>query len=163
MRHERAVLPRLMRFLAENCSALALSSGAEVAVPDCAGLYIVEPLCLHPVSVNANDPRMAERCLKVRVGFIKVGKARSLRWRARGYAKVFGAEDVRFRPLARLVDTAAAERCLLRALGEWRQRGPSGRRTEWLLGITAEEAAALALTQLTAQQFAFDWLWRPTA
>lgn len=35
----------------------------------------------------------------------------------------------------------------------------SGRRTEWLLGIGADEAAALALASLTADGFEFDWLW----
>jgi hypothetical protein len=146
--------------LSGDCAASARLD-FESGVPDCPGLYIVEPLCEHPVSVNANDPRMAERCLKVTRGYIKVGKAGSLRWRERGYQKIFGADLVRFRPLARLVEPKLAERCMLLALSEWRQRSPSGRRTEWLLGISADEAADMAFQNLTTRQFAFEWLWRP--
>jgi hypothetical protein len=124
-----------------------------------AGLYIVEALNGDPISVNANDPRMADRCLKVTRGHVKVGKANDLAWRERGYWKVFGQENVRFRPLAVLQETRVAERCLLQALGEYRQRGPSGRRTEWLLGITASEAAALAREHLAATDLAFEWVW----
>lgn len=128
--------------------------------PRAAGLYVVEPLCLQPTSVNANDPRMATRCLKVTRGYVKVGKANDLAWRERGYWKVFGQDNVRFRPLALLQNTRVAERCLLEALREFRQRGPSGRRTEWLFGITATQAAALAREHLTALGMEIEWIWQ---
>ena len=128
-----------------------------------AGLYIVEPLNGEPISVNANDPRMADRCLKVARGHVKVGKANDLAWRERGYWKVFGQENVRFRPLAVLQETRVAERCLLQALGEYRQCSRSGRRTEWLLGITATQAAALARERLAALDLPFEWVWRELA
>ena len=123
------------------------------------GVYIVEPLNVRPVSVNANDPRMAARCLHVVRGYIKVGKAKNLERRARAYQKVFGPEAVRFRALALLMETRVAERCLLDALERYRQRAPSGRRTEWLLGITASDAAVLAREQLLVAGVSFEWVW----
>ena len=135
-------------------------------VAPAAGLYIVEPLNASPISVNANDPRMADRCLHVVRGYIKVGKTNSLASRERGYCKVFGPDNVRFRALALLEETRVAERCLLRALGQYRQRGPAGRRTEWLLGITAQEAAAVAYEHLSASALQHQWVWthiEPTA
>lgn len=127
---------------------------------DQSGLYIVEPLSTTPTSVNANDPRMAARCLMVTRGFIKVGRAANLARRERGYWKVFGRENVRFRPLALLEDTRVAERAILQALDPYRQRNPfSGRRTEWLLGIDAERASAAGLARLQGLAMSFQWVW----
>jgi hypothetical protein len=42
------------------------------------------------ISVNANDPRIAARCIRVNKRHCKLGKARDLSARRRNYEKVFG-------------------------------------------------------------------------
>lgn len=112
------------------------------------GLYLVTLLNDEPISVNAHDPRIAARCIRVTRANCKLGKARDFEVRARNYAKTFGAAHVAFRPIAFVDDIARAERCILRTLSPWRMRGNSGRRTEWLEGIDPRQAVMIALAAL---------------
>lgn len=120
------------------------------------GLYIVTLLNEQPISVNAQDPRIAERCIKVTRLNCKVGKARSLEARARNYAKTFGQCNVVFRPIAITEDLGPAERSILRALCAWRVRGRRRRMTEWLVGIAPADAEACALDALTTSGIVFS-------
>ena len=120
------------------------------------GLYIVTLNNEHPISVNANDPRIAHKCIHVTRLNCKFGKARSLLRRRDNYAKVFGAENVNFRAIALLQDIGAAERLVLKALGEWRIRGRTGRRNEWLAGISAAEVERIAIRSLEAAGMEFS-------
>lgn len=113
-----------------------------------AGLYLVTLLNVVPISVNAHDARMAQRCIHVTRVNCKVGKARRLESRARNYARTFGSHNVVFRPIALMEGVEAAERIILRALSAWRVRGHSGRLTEWLDGIDALNAERIALQAL---------------
>src|SRR5947208_934420 len=100
------------------------------------GLYIVTLNNVTPISVNANDPRIASKCIMVTSANCKFGKAKNLSTRAGNYQKVFGAENVNFFPIVGLEDIASAERAVLNQLSQWRVRGNSGRKNEWLVGIT---------------------------
>ena len=120
------------------------------------GLYIVTLNNEHPISVNANDPRIAHKCIHVTRLNCKFGKARSLLRRRDNYAKVFGAENVNFRAIALLQDIGAAERLVLKELGEWRIRGRTGRRNEWLAGISAAEVERIAIRSLEAAGMEFS-------
>lgn len=112
------------------------------------GLYIVTLLNEEAISVNANDPRMADRCIKVTRDHCKFGKARNLDVRRRNYAKVFGDENVDFRAIAEVDDIALAERLVLERLRAWRVRGPTGRLNEWLVGTSRAEVEAIAISTL---------------
>lgn len=99
------------------------------------GLYIVTLNNYHPISVNANDPRIADKAIKVTRANCKFGKARELDVRRKNYEKTFGSEHVQFTPLAVLQDIAVAEKAIFGKLDPYRIRGRTGRKNEWLEGI----------------------------
>lgn len=103
------------------------------------GLYIVTLTNKHPISVNANDPRLAAKCIMVNRENCKFGKAKNLDTRKKNYEKVFGSEHVVFRPLALLMEIKAAEKAVLRNLDPFRMRGLTGRKNEWLERINPAE------------------------
>jgi hypothetical protein len=115
-----------------------------------AGLYIVTLNNEQPISVNANDPRIAHKCIRVSSLNCKFGKAKSLSRRRDNYCKVFGTENVNFKPIAFTQDIGLAERLVLKALCAWRVRGNTGRKNEWLVGIAATEVESIAIGSLTA-------------
>lgn len=112
------------------------------------GLYIVTLTNAHPISVNAHDPRIADRTLKVTHVNCKFGKARVLASRRRNYEKTFGVENVSFHAIAAVADFAAAERAVLGRLGAHRMRGLSGWPTEWLENISPQEVHAIVVAAL---------------
>lgn len=120
-----------------------------------AGLYIVSLNNSEEISVNANDPRMANRCIKVTRAYCKFGKARNLSARRRNYEKVFGAQNVNFRAIVEMDDISDAERLILGELRAWRVRGRTGRLNEWLLGITPAEVESIVFATLNAAGLSF--------
>lgn len=123
-------------------------------MPD-SGIYIVTLGNLHPISVNAQNRRIAEHCIKVSAGHCKIGRAMSLRVRERNYWRTFGKEHVLFRSIALLPDPRIAERAILAALGQWRIRGKSGRLTEWLEGLSAGDAEWRAIEAMHSARIRF--------
>ena len=113
-----------------------------------AGIYLVTLRNSEPISVNAHDPRMAERCIKVTSANCKIGRARNFTARERGYFKTFGSDNVVFRPIAFTAQLVIAERAVKVALLPWRMVSLANRRTEWLAGIASEEAEMRALEAL---------------
>lgn len=130
------------RFSARGALTEALGNMSDV------GIYIVTLSNEHPISVNAHDPRIADRCVTVTRANCKVGRAQSFIARERSYHKTFGAQHVTFEPIAYTSELLAAERVILKALLQWRLRSPSKRRTEWLEGISASEARQQAIAAL---------------
>ncbi len=120
------------------------------------GLYLVTLLNDEPISVNADDPRRADKAIKVTRVHCKLGKARNLEARARNYAKTFGAAHVAFRPIALVDDIERAERCVLDALSPWRLPGARRRPTEWLAGIYPQQAVTTALAALGEAGIEFE-------
>jgi hypothetical protein len=118
-------------------------------------MYIVTLKNRAPISVNAQDPRMADRCIKVTCVNCKVGKAKSFAARERNYFKTFGEDNVVFRPIAFATDLVAAERAVLAALSRWRILSGAKRKTEWLVGIAPSDAEARALEALRNAGIAF--------
>ncbi len=112
------------------------------------GIYIVTLKNNEPISVNANDPRVAIRSIKVTKANCKVGKARSLEARKKSYFKTFGEHNVNFMPVALIEDIALAEKAVLARLDGYRIRGSAGRKNEWLEGIEANEVLELVLHTL---------------
>jgi len=139
-----------MRHRGSGRLAQALGSMSDV------GIYLVTLTNEHPISVNAQDPRMADQCIKVTRVNCKVGKAKSFRARERNYWKTFGAQYVTFRPIALTEELHGAERAILHALLHWRVRSESQRRTEWLEGISPFEAEQIALAALRTAGIAFS-------
>jgi hypothetical protein len=123
---------------------------------DCPGLYVVALRNDEPISVNAQDPHIAERCIKVSREHCKFGKARNLRLREKNYLKTFGRAFVDFRAIALLDEIALAERLVLARLSAWRVRGTTGRRNEWLHGITPVEVERIALSTLARSGMIFQ-------
>lgn len=76
------------------------------------GVYIVMLTNEHLISVNADRPSIAERCIKVNRMHCKFGKALNLNTRRSNYFKTFGAEHVQFHPIAAVASPAAIESIL---------------------------------------------------
>ena len=112
------------------------------------GIYIVTLNNSEPISVNANDPRVAEKAIKVTKANCKFGKARSLKAREKNYFKVFGEHNVNFMPIALIEDIAIAEKAVLTRLDCYRIRGTTGRKNEWLEGIDANDVLQVVLHTL---------------
>ncbi len=121
------------------------------------GLYIVTLNNEEPIPVNANDPRLVNKCIRASRLNCKFGKAKSLALRRRNYCKVFGSENVNFRPIAFTSEIAIAEKLVLNALTPWRVRGKTGRKNEWLIGISDSEVERVALDVLVAAGICFEF------
>ena len=119
------------------------------------GLYIVTLNNIESISVNANDPRIASKCITVNYKNCKFGKAKNLSVRARNYEKVFGTKNVNFFPIVLLKDITLAERAVLAKLSKWRIRGRTGRMNEWLEGISAQELEQVIINVITEAGLSF--------
>jgi hypothetical protein len=104
-----------------------------------AGIYIVTLNNDAPISVNAHDPRVANRAIAVTRANCKFGKARNLAARKANYERTFGVDNVNFFPIAEVEDISTVERRVLSRLRDFRVRGVTGRKNEWLIGITPAE------------------------
>ncbi len=124
-------------------------------VPE-SGIYIVTLTNPHPISVNAQNRKLAERCITVTSANCKVGRARSFQVRERNYWRTFGQQHVMLRPIALMRDPRIAERVILAALREWRIRGRYGRLTEWLEGICAADAERIAVGAMRSAQIRYS-------
>lgn len=69
------------------------------------GIYIVTLTNRHPISVNAQNRTLAERCISVTSANCKVGMARSFRVRERNYWRTFGQQHVTLHPIALMPDS----------------------------------------------------------
>ncbi len=109
------------------------------------GIYIVTLNNSEPISVNAQDSRIAHKAIKVTKANCKFGKAKSLRAREKNYFKTFGEQNVNFMPVAFIEDFAHAERSILARLDRYRMRGRTGRKNEWLENVSPEEVLQIVL------------------
>jgi len=107
--------------------------------PPLPGVYVVEMLNDHPISVNADRPAIADRCIKVTRANCKYGQAKNLARRQRDYVKTFGPQYVRFRYFAVTQHYAAVEAAVAAHLIQYRLAGTTGRLNEWLEGVSPEE------------------------
>jgi hypothetical protein len=112
------------------------------------GIYIVTLNNSEPISVNAQDPRVAHKAIKVTKANCKFGKAKSLKGREKYYYKTFGEHNVNFRPVALIEDISQAEKAILVRLDPYRIRGRTGRKNEWLKGISAQDVLETILETL---------------
>ena len=112
------------------------------------GVYIVTLTNEHFISVNADRPAIAERCIKVNRNHCKFGKALNLQTRRGNYFKTFGAEHVQFRPIAAVEQPAVVESLVALYLLPYRMRGLTGRPNEWLSGISPVEVESAVFAAL---------------
>lgn len=112
------------------------------------GLYITTLKNKEPISVNAQDKRIAHKAIKVTFENCKFGKAKNLDIRKKNYEKTFGVENVNFQPIATLLETELAEKEILSQLDVFRIRGRTGRKNEWLQGIEPEIVYSIAMKVL---------------
>ena len=119
------------------------------------GLYLVTLNNEEPISVNANDPRIADKCIRVARLSCKIGKTKRLAHRRDNYDKVFGVEKLSFKVIAFTEDIGLAERLVLKALSPWRMRGRTGRKNEWLEGIAPTDVERIAIGTLHAAGLVF--------
>ncbi len=92
------------------------------------GIYIVTLINDQPISVNANDPRIADKAIKVTKKNCKIGKAKDLASRMNSYYKVFVERNVNFRPVVEMLEIDEAEKVILASLDQYRIRGKTGRK-----------------------------------
>ena len=105
------------------------------------GIYIVTLNNEIPISINAQDPRYADKVYKANYKNVKVGKAKSLEARMENYFKTFGEDNVNFQPIILTERIDNAEKAIMIGLDSYRVRNPvSNRKTEWLIGITKDHA-----------------------
>ncbi len=112
------------------------------------GLYIVTLNNEQPISVNAQDPRVADRAIKVTRDNCKFGKAKVLTNRMNNYYKTFGIENVNYYPIVAIEDISTPEKYILRELIPYRIRGKSGHMNEWLENISPYQVEDLILRSL---------------
>jgi len=110
------------------------------------GIYLVTLNNENSISVNAQDPRIADKAIKVTKRNCKVGKAKNLQSRKKNYFKTFGVENVNFIPLAALENINKVEKLILAALDQYRIRGRTGRKNEWLQNIKPTQAKEIVLS-----------------
>lgn len=111
------------------------------------GIYVVTLNNKTPISINSKDPRRADKVYKANYKNIKVGKANSLKSRMGDYFKTFGEENVNFLPIIITEDFDEAEKIIKKALDNFRVRNPTSNvKTEWLIGITRDQAIKIAVT-----------------
>jgi hypothetical protein len=110
-------------------------------IPARPGLYFVRLRGEELVSVNDNDPKRRDRCIKVNSANAKYGKATTnLRSRFAAYRRTFGASRVRFDVLMLHDDPSLIERDLHIHFLLYRMRGSTGRSNEWLENIDPDMA-----------------------
>ena len=112
------------------------------------GIYIVTLNNSEPISVNANDPRVAHKAIRVTKANCKFGKAESLKGREKNYFKTFDEQNVNFKSVALVKDITHAEKAVLARLDRYRMRGRTGRKNEWLEGIGSQDVLHIVLDTL---------------
>ena len=122
------------------------------------GLYIVTLNNEHPISVNAQDPRIADKAIKVTKQNCKFGKAKVLEGRRKNYYKTFGEENVNYFPVVRMHDIEIAEKAVLAKLDDYRLRGRTGRKNEWLEGIEPNQILAVVISTLAELDVEYELL-----
>ena len=133
------------------------------------GIYLVTLNNAIPISVNAHDPRIAHKCIKVDKKNCKIGKAKNLEARKKNYFKTFKEHNVNFSVLARLglADIEIAEKAILTELNQFRIRGSTGRANEWLQNICPDDAIKIVVQILKELESKghitiHDWVINPT-
>lgn len=112
------------------------------------GLYFVTLNNENPISVNAHDPRRADSCIRVNHLNCKIGKTKDLETRGKDYFKTFGEENVNFMVLARLWHIKGAEDAIMAELDNFRIRGATSRKNEWLENIRPETVIEIVINTL---------------
>ena len=112
------------------------------------GIYIVTLNHSYPISVNAHDPRIADRCIRVTQLNCKIGKAKNLKAREKNYFKTFGEANVNFQTLVKLADIDVAEKAIKANLKNFRIRGNTGMPNEWLENIRPEDVIRIVVQTL---------------
>ena len=120
------------------------------------GLYLVTLNNRESISVNAQDPRIADKAIKVTRANCKFGKAKNLEARMKNYFKTFGEENVNFKPIVRLQEIDVVEKAILDQLRDHRIRGRTGRMNEWLENISPEIVLDTAMEIIQASGVEFE-------
>ena len=122
------------------------------------GLYLVTLNNWEPISVNAQDLRVADKAIKVTWANCKFAKAKNLEGRKRNYFKTFGEHNVNFMPVVKLVEIDAVEKEILIRLKDYRIKGRTGLMNEWLQHIAPEQAIDIAVGAIRESGIEFQLL-----
>ncbi len=128
-------------------------------IPDAPGIYVVALNNKKPISINADDPRHADTAYKANYKNVKTGKAKSLKGRMDNYFKTFGEDNVNFEPIIITEEIKESEKTIKNALDPYRVSNPkSGRKTEWMIGITKEQTIKIIKDELLQSDIAYTLL-----
>ena len=122
------------------------------------GLYIVTLNNKNPISVNANDPRNAEKSIKVTRENCKFGKAKNLNVREKNYISTFGKENVNYFPIVKVSEIDEIEKTILKSLNEYRIKGRTGMKNEWLQNISPEKVENIIIDVLNKENIKYEKL-----
>ena len=122
------------------------------------GIYIVSLNNTAPISIQQGDRRYDNfDIFKANKKNIKIGKASDFIKRARNYDKTFGKDNVNFQPIIITDDFEKAEKKILEIVNDYRETNPySGRKLEWLSGISMSTAKKLLFDALDHTDIIFD-------
>ena len=119
-------------------------------------LYIVTLNNIKPISVNANDPRKAKKSIKVTKENCKFGKAKDLVKREKNYISTFGIENVNYFPIIKVSEIDLIEKIILKHLDNYRIKGRTGIKNEWLHTITPAEVENIVIEVLNKQNIKYE-------
>ena len=121
------------------------------------GIYIVTLNNEISISINSQDPRCADKVYKANNKNVKVGKAKSLKARMGNYHKTFGEGNVNFHPIILTTQIDDAEKIVMKELDQFRVKNPvSKRKTEWLIGITRNEAIEIVVKNIYTSKIIYS-------
>ena len=127
---------------------------------DC-GIYLVTLNNNEPISVNADRPDRAHKCIKVTSKNCKIGRAKSFSTRKKEYFRTFGKHNVNFYPVVATESYQSAEKLILAQLYSYRVIGSNGRRNEWLENIDPIDALSLVIGVFESSELEYRVLVRP--
>ena len=78
--------------------------------------------------------------------------------RSKNYFKTFDEENVNFKPIAHIEEIQAIEKEILSKLDNFRMRGRTGRKNEWLENIKPSEVEAIAKHCIVNSGLKYDLL-----
>ena len=118
------------------------------------GIYIVTLNNDKLISVNASDPRIANKCIKVNKYNFKYGRSKNLESREKGYIKTFGPSNVNFVPIALMEYSNAkeVEDSISATLHEYRIRGRTNQPNEWVENIDLSEFILKIITVIESMK-----------
>ncbi len=143
-----------------NCSKSISKQNVISNVTKNSGLYLVTLSNVDPISVNATDKRIATTAIKVTKANCKLGKAENFIQRENYYRKIF-ENYLNFKPLAlvEVKDLKDVEQKISSYFDNFKIRGRTGRKNEWMENIKPSEVIDIVKNALQKEYPDHIWVY----